>query len=376
MRKITAHFIFNGYQYLQNTALIIDSDGTIIDIISIDKTQETSDLEFYNGILCPGFINAHCHLELSFLKNKLTPHTKLDGFIQQMRGIDRTLINNTILDQLNNADRYLYKQGVSVCADIVNTSLTSYIKKKSFITYRNFIELYSVNETENVESLIENAVQLGSLFDNFSLTPHAPYSVFEQLLKGIINQSKSTFFSIHFKESDKEKELFFKFQNSFKLKLKNDNDPSIFFISYFPKNKTVFFVHNTYLSESELDFIVNNFDDPYFVLCPNSNLFIENRLPPKHLIDRCSKRICIGTDSLASNSDLSVIEEIKTLSLQFPDISLSQWLSMATIQGAKALKLSETFGSFEKGKKPGIVLIENVNLKTLRLTSDSCSRRL
>ena len=78
--------------------------------------------------------------------------------------------------------------------------------------------------------------------------------------------------------------------------------------------------------------------------------------------------IVIGTDSLASNHQLSVLEELNTLQHFFPKVGLQELLQWATLNGAKALQLEEMLGSFEKGKTPGILLITETknNLVTIR----------
>ncbi len=375
MRKIAAHYLFDGKQFRKEFAVVVDDTGVVLDIISLTSNKEIEGLEFYNGILCPGFVNAHCHLELSFLRNQLKRHTKLSGFIEQIKNINRRNLSVTDLDAIEQADRAMYNEGIVVCADIVNTSLSLTAKKKSLVYYYNFIELFSVNDDEDFEVLIANAHALGKLFTTYSITPHAPYSVAKGLLQRIIS-THSDRYSIHFKESDEENLLFFQFQQSFKQVVNKDEDPSLAFVNFLPKSQPVLFIHNTYLTEQDLHQILQTFENPYFVLCPKSNLFIENTLPPLHLIKQCPEKVCLGTDSLASNAELSIVEEIKTLSLHYPEIPLSSWLSMATINGAKALGIENTFGSVEKGKKPGIVLLENLDLMQLQLTCESFSRRL
>src|SRR6185437_3156496 len=96
-----------------------------------------------------------------------------------------------------------------------------------------------------------------------------------------------------------------------------------------------------------------------FCLCPNANLYIENALPPVRLFLNNNCNIVLGTDSLASNHQLDILAEIKTIAKKFPEIKTETLLKWATINGAKALQMENEFGSFDKGKKPGVVLIEN-----------------
>jgi cytosine/adenosine deaminase-related metal-dependent hydrolase len=112
------------------------------------------------------------------------------------------------------------------------------------------------------------------------------------------------------------------------------------------------------------------------VFCPNSNLYIENQLPPVFLFRKENLNICLGTDSLASNHELSVLAEMITLQIHFPEIKLEELVCWATLNGAKALKMENRFGSFEVGKNPGVNLISGIDFKTMKLTEKSKVKRL
>ncbi|MFC2138814.1 amidohydrolase family protein [Bacteroidota bacterium] len=131
------------------------------------------------------------------------------------------------------------------------------------------------------------------------------------------------------------------------------------------------FIHNIFTSEEDMQYLNDYLEKIYWVLCPNSNLYIENKLPRVDLIRRYSNNIAIGTDSLSSNHKLSVLEEIKTISKAFPSISLEELISWATINGAKALGIDDKYGSIEIGKNPGLNLIKSLDLSNLNLTDNS-----
>jgi cytosine/adenosine deaminase-related metal-dependent hydrolase len=137
-------------------------------------------------------------------------------------------------------------------------------------------------------------------------------------------------------------------------------------------------VHNTFTKKEDLDELrkIRSTENTFFVLCPNSNLYIENQLPPVPLFRDENLNICIGTDSLASNHELSVLAELITLQLNFPEIKLEELIKWATINGAKALQIEDKFGSFEAGKKPGVNLISGIDFKTMKLTEKSKVKRL
>ena len=152
------------------------------------------------------------------------------------------------------------------------------------------------------------------------------------------------------------------------------------FETYFKKfssASSVILVHNTFTKQEDIDYVNQNKPKirlVSFCLCPNANLYIENTLPPVDMLIKNNCNIVVGTDSLASNHQLSILEELKTISKIFPGISTETLLQWATINGAKALQMEKSLGSFEKGKKPGIVLIENIAGE--KITSTSRARKI
>ena len=83
-------------------------------------------------------------------------------------------------------------------------------------------------------------------------------------------------------------------------------------------------------------------------------------MPPIELLRNKKSNIVLGTDSLSSNHQLSILSEIKTITKHFPNISLEEMLQWATLNGAKALQLDSQFGSFGIGKKPGVIVIDQL----------------
>jgi cytosine/adenosine deaminase-related metal-dependent hydrolase len=109
--------------------------------------------------------------------------------------------------------------------------------------------------------------------------------------------------------------------------------------------------------------------DLYFCLCPNANLYIGGQLPDMGVLLRRGDRLIVGTDSLASNHRLSILEELKTLQRAFPEVSTPTLLQWATANGARALQLEALLGSFSAGKQPGVLLIEDLAGDRLQTTT-------
>jgi len=123
-----------------------------------------------------------------------------------------------------------------------------------------------------------------------------------------------------------------------------------------PKNRTLF-VHNTLTTNEDIKAAKTWSGNIFWATCPNANLYIENRLPNyQNFIDTDAK-MTIGTDSLTSNWQLSIIEEMKAIAKYQSYVSFETMLRWATLNGAEALGFEKELGSIEKGKSPGLNLL-------------------
>ena len=149
-----------------------------------------------------------------------------------------------------------------------------------------------------------------------------------------------------------------------------------FVLPLLPKKNKIQLVHNTFTTEKEIDEAVHYNENIFWCFCPNANLYIENRLPDIKMFYNKKLKCTIGTDSLASNYQLSMLEEIKTIQNNFFEIPLEETLSWASLNGAEFLGLKDTLGSIEKNKTPGLVLISNVSTENFKLSKESKASRL
>ena len=371
-RKIKGTKIFNGNNFEEsNNVLVVTDDGTVITLINEYEAGEN--VETYVGIICPGFINAHCHIELSHLKNKIPQHTGLVNFVQQVM-VGRTATEQEKEDAMLLAETELINSGTVAVGDICNTADSISLKNNSTIYWHNFIEVSGFVDAA-ASQRFEAAYLISKEFEYSTqkkqiIVPHAPYSVSKTLFKILNEKSQNAVISIHNQECEAEDALYFLKEGGFLELYKNFGINLESFaatgktslqswLPYFNKNQKIISVHNTFISEEDLIFAQHfyNKEKLVFCLCPNANLYIENKLPPLELLMAQNCNIVLGTDSYASNRTLNMFEEIKTISLHFPTIALETILKWATINGAKALEIDNVFGSFEKGKKPGVVLI-------------------
>lgn len=388
MRKISANYIFplNGPP-IKNGVIVLNDKDIIVEIYENSDLKESEKLEFYNGVIVPGFVNAHSHLELAAFKNKLPEKSKFPAFLENIVKEKRRIEEKELYKDANLADKYMYSRGISAVADISNSILTGEIKSKSRIDYTSFVELYSTKNISDDE-VLEKGKKIKDEFRNkynlkANLSPHSFYSLSNSLFKRICE--KSDMISVHNQESNKENEFSISgkgeiasFISRTNPKIKNEKITAKTslqsMMDYLPGKSLL--VHNLYTSEKDIKIAIESGKIFYWVLCPNSNMFIENKLPDIELLNKYNLKIALGTDSLASNKKLCILEEIKTILNNLPAISFEKALKWATINGAKALNVEKKLGSLEKGKSPGLVLIHNFDFKNFKPGKNSFAERI
>jgi aminodeoxyfutalosine deaminase len=390
MKLFSAQFIYtNCGPPLKRAVIATEDDGTIVSVTDTEgRLRETQSLEFHNGIIIPGFVNCHCHLELSHLKGSIARKGGLGGFIEQVR---RTRENESIniAQSVNQADKDMYRAGIVLCADICNSTASFSIKKESRIKYLSLLEVFGIDperagrRMEEIERVAETAEEMKL---PFCYVPHSVYSMSLSLLKLLREKSPgNNVTSIHFMETAGEKiflenhsgPVFASFKRSglVPARLETVKNHADAILNEITPGGNLILVHNTFADRSTIRTIMKR-KNLYWCLCPNSNIYIEDKIPPLSMLMEEGCEIVIGTDSLASNDKLSILEEMKTLQLNFPAVSIKELVSWATINGAKALGMESEFGTIEAGKKPGLLLLQNIDLINMKLLPDSYITRL
>ncbi len=379
-RKIKGSNIFSGDAFLgAEKVLITKLDGTIEAIVA--EKDAGDDIQVFDGIISPGFVNAHCHIELSHLKGSIPTHTGLVDFVQivmKQRMANKEEKQAAMLQAIDE----LYNNGIVAVGDICNTTDSLSLKKDSKLYWHNFIEVSGFVDAGAQKRFDDGSKVLEEfkLLENNNFTPnekretiipHAPYSVSPTLFKLINEISVQKIVSIHNQETIAEDELYKNKTGDFLKLYENFGiDISLFqptgktsfqsWLLHLKNASSIISIHNTFIKQEDLIYARENalLEKLHFCLCPNANLYIENTLPPIDLLLENNCNIVLGTDSYASNWQLNIMDEIKTIQKHFPTIPMENILQWATLNGAKALGITDLYGSFEKGKKPGVVLID------------------
>jgi len=385
-RKFKADHLFTGSEWLSNDSVLITSlEGEIVDIVP--AAEAGAEVATFSGILSPGLVNSHCHLELSHMKGIVPEKTGMVDFLVrviQQRGFEAGIMQKAI----EAAEDSMLQNGIVAVGDICNTANTVEQKKKGRLLYHNFIETMGFIESTAAQRFEASRLvydQFARLYrtpaESNSIVPHAPYSVSPALFQMITHFPGNHLLTIHSQESGAEREFIEKGTGDFHRLYQALNIDISFYkpvviqslpatLSHFLPNQSLILVHNTNTTEADLLSIAIcqlPIANLFFCVCPNANEYIGNPLPDIDLLRKYKASIVVGTDSLASNHQLSVLAELQTISKHFPHLEKSELLQWATLNGARALQLDDVLGSFEPGKKPGVVVIDEDLSKVERL---------
>jgi len=382
MRFLTAEKIHNGQGWLPDGSVLeVADNGAIISI----SNEPNNEAVFYEGILAPGFVNVHCHLELCHMKGLIPEHTNLIPFLKNI-----PLHRNDFTEEQKKAARHegyseLVRNGIVAVGDIANTTDSLDVRALDQLHCYTFVESLGFNAANAARSFnyaiatynTYATQHAGEKLLKQAIVPHAPYSVSSALFKLIDGHKDGVTIAIHNQESEEENKYFTTKEGSVPDLLHAFGiDDSLFtpsgrsslqsYLEWLSPGHPMIFVHNTYTKREDVQFAQGSRKEVFWCLCPNANLYIENKLPDVEMFVSEGANICIGTDSLASNHQLCVLSELYSIKEQYPQISWETLLTWGTMNGAMALQLHDVVGTIETGKKPGIVQITGINALSAR----------
>jgi cytosine/adenosine deaminase-related metal-dependent hydrolase len=374
-RYLSADYIFPiSSEPIKDGIIMLHESGEIIDVFSPNQFSDLSaPIEYHKGIIVPGFVNTHCHLELSHMLGKITQRTGLVSFIKSVI-TQRAADEAAALEAMKIADQSMFDNGIVAVGDISNMALSASVKRNSQIFYHTFIELLGF-DPQRAEIVFQKAMELQIEFLPLktSIAPHAPYSVSKQLF-GLLksySDEHNNLFSMHNQESEPENEFFLSkkgpFIDFYKILGLNidffEAQGQTSLQSVLPlisDNQKVLLVHNTFTNAEDIAKAKESNKELNWCFCPNANQYIEGQLPDIELFINSGFNITLGTDSLASNEKLCILSEMQSIKKYFPHLPTSEMMKWATINGAQFLGIDKTFGSIEKGKTPGLNLISEI----------------
>jgi cytosine/adenosine deaminase-related metal-dependent hydrolase len=373
-RKITAHYTLVGGQLRSNIVVEVDSSRRIVSVVESEVIDSMAGVEFYPGILIPGMVNLHCHLELAYLRGAIEEQTGFAGFARAIGMVRDKFTIEERLHAASVADSAMWQEGIEAVLDIANDDVVMPVKERSKIEYRTLFELFGLGCNS-----ITKHQEMAEHYTNSSITPHSTYSLQDQTFRSAASNNRSTI-SIHMLESEAETELY-RGQGSlmewyermgWECDFLHYGSPAQRVVRSIEPSRNVVLVHGCRATGEDVALISDHFkDNVTWALCPESNRYISNDRPPVELLRKMGCRIGIGTDSLASARSLSLIDNLRLID----DVPLNEALTWATKGGAEALGMDH-LGEIAVGKRPGLVIIRDADLHNLRLTPESRAERV
>jgi cytosine/adenosine deaminase-related metal-dependent hydrolase len=373
-RKITAHYTLVGGQLRSNIVVEVDSSRRIVSVVESEVIDSMAGVEFYPGILIPGMVNLHCHLELAYLRGAIEEQTGFAGFARAIGMVRDKFSIEERLHAAAVADSAMWQEGIEAVLDIANDDVVMPVKERSKIEYRTLFELFGLGCNS-----ITKHQEMAERYTNSSITPHSTYSLQDQTFRSAASNNRSTI-SIHMLESEAETELY-RGQGSlmewyermgWECDFLHYGSPAQRVVRSIEPSRNVVLVHGCRATGEDVALISDHFkDNVTWALCPESNRYISNDRPPVELLRKMGCRIGIGTDSLASARSLSLVDNLRLID----DVPLDEALTWATKGGAEALGMDH-LGEIAVGKRPGLVIIRDADLHNLRLTPESQAERV
>jgi len=358
----------------ENGAVLIAED-TIIDIdsySSINHGRLEKVYDFGEAVIMPGFVNAHTHLELTNIHGQVKRTENLTDWLMQL--MKRRNWNEQIVEQATSAGIAMsLASGVSTIADITNSGWSVGTLKRSSIRKLVFYEAIGFDQKRLPQAIANLSANLDAVKPDalltFGISPHAPYSVSADLYRKCrdIALSRALLMCTHLAESQSEHEFLMLGTGVFcdlleKLGIAVDDwhpprqTPVEYMRSLGILDYSPLLAHCNYLKESDIQLLQAS--NANVVFCPRSHNYFYHRHHPYENLMKAGVNVALGTDSLASNDSLSLLDELKFLHKSQNSTPPETLLSMATLNGAKSLRLYGQIGELRREWQADIIAVQ------------------
>jgi cytosine/adenosine deaminase-related metal-dependent hydrolase len=322
--------------------------------------------------ILPALVNAHTHLELAALRGRLSGK---DGFVNWVRGLikvreDKDIPPAGIEKALTDEVAAMHQRGVGLIGDVGNTRIAYELCQKQKIKTIFFREFLGFNreKTAKAKEMLAEAGKTDETDNAFHVAAHAPYTVSAELFSALKTWANKhgKMLSVHLGECPEEQELLAHGNGSLRDLLRErsawDDDfipPGEKAVSYLDKlgilDSNTLCIHLVHISEEDMAILAAR--GVKCCLCPRSNLFLNVGFPKVEKMLAYGLYPALGTDSLASNESLSILEEMAAVRKHVPGLAPEKILEMATLNGARALGREDQLGSLTPGKGAGMISV-------------------
>ena len=347
----------------------IEVEDGVITAVGPDGALRAAPGPYDNVAILPGLVNAHTHLELSWMRGQVPPAAAMPQWVERLMRLRRTVGHEPpqpIADAIGEARA----SGTALVGDVTNTLAAYGALADSGLSAAIFRELLGFN-VPDPEALVRGTLEtlaslppIGRLRP--SIVPHAPYSVAPALFRAIAAAAGPSRVSIHIGESPEELEFLRTGQGAWRQLLTGfgawsdewtppGSGPVEYIAAQGLLNERLLAVHCVQLPGAELEMLASA--GATLVTCPRSNRWVGVGLPPIDRFYASGVRVAVGTDSLASVEDLNVFSELKLMRELAPSVSAREILASGTKAGADALGFGAELGTIEVGKRAELIAV-------------------
>lgn len=323
----------------------------------------------HSGVILPALVNAHTHLELSWMRGQVPPAPTMPQWVEQLMALRRT-VGHEPPEPIFEAIQEARAAGTTLFGDITNTLAAYEPLADSDMSAAILRELLGFNTTDpdavvrGAREALDALTPIAGL--RTSIVPHAPYSVAPALLRAIASAAEGAPISIHLGESAEEIEFLRTGEGAWKNLLTRldawtddwrppGTGPIEYMAAHRLLNERLLAVHCVRLTDEELGMLAAA--GATVVTCPRSNRWVGAGLPPIERFYGSGVRVAVGTDSLASVEDLNIFSELKLMRELAPSVPAGQILASATKHGADALGFGDELGTIEAGKRAELIAV-------------------
>lgn len=311
-----------------------------------------------DGLLMPGLVNAHTHVELSGMRGQIVPRGDFMEWLLRLVEIRPNQDPEQAARATAQAAEEIAQCGVALVGDITNTGLA---RQALYNAGLHALSLYEALGAVNAPPPAPEALWRGGVLEAQGVAAHSPYSVPGWRIRELKALADGNVFCIHMAESQAEMEfitgenldehsmhhfLAARGVNRDELGLTSDR-PLQHLINLGGLDHNTLLIHCVQLDQDEITQVAAA--GASVCVCPRSNLGLTRRMADVQAMHDAGINLCLGTDSLSSCPDLNLWAELAEMARRFPNLPPEAILTMATSGGAKALGLGHLFGFIGEG---------------------------
>lgn len=353
---------------VENGAVAISQDR-IVDVgtfADVEKSNEGEILDLGEQAVLPGLINAHCHLDYTCLRGKIPPPKSFVDWIRAINAEKAKLSADDYVASINQGFAEAKRFGTTAIANFEAFPELIPRVEASIRTWW-FAELIDVREPKRAKEIVDRAVTSLKAAANWGLAPHAPFTASTNLYRHAVEvaEREHVLLSTHLAESEEEMQMSLHLGGPLAdfigsiggdLFASNGVTPVEHTLDICRLDSRWIVTHLNYVSDRDLELLAGS-SKSNVVHCPRSHAYFRHSPFEFEKLRKLGFNICLGTDSLASNVDLSLFAEMRTFQRNWPVVSSEDILSMITVNAAAALGKPDMLGRIRQNSFADLVVV-------------------